>query len=84
MEKEQLLALYDASETRFVKSSNLNSVRYAKAEQVLFIEFKTGTVYAYLNVPLWVMTGLIEAESKGKFFTVNIKKAAYPYVKISG
>lgn len=65
-----------------VTSSNLKSVGYDSESKILEIEFDSGSVYQYLDVPESVHEGLINAESHGKYFDVNIKKAGYQFVKV--
>lgn len=64
-----------------VESSNLNSVGYDPDRAVLVIEFHHGGVYEYYDVPESEYTGLLEAESKGKYFHAHIKDV-YDYEKI--
>lgn len=65
-----------------VESSNLASVGYDPESAVLEIEFKSGGIYEYSGVPQSVYDGLINAESKGKYFHRYIKNSEYPYSKI--
>lgn len=65
-----------------VSSSNLASVGYDAAQRILEIEFLTGSVYQYLNVPQSVYAGLMAAESHGRYFDANVKKAGYSYQQI--
>lgn len=54
-----------------VESSNLNALRYSPKTQTLFIRFgqpKAVSCYKYENVPENLFLGLLNAESKGKFF----------------
>ena len=64
-----------------VVSSNLASVDYNPKTRTLEIEFKSGGVYAYSNVPESVYSGLMSAGSKGKYFA-SVIKDVYPYVKV--
>ena len=76
-----------------VESSNLLSVGYDAAQQILEIEFKGNKksgpkLYHYLNVPEWVYQELIDPESllyrgsKGTFFSEVVKgKFKYEEVK---
>ena len=63
-----------------VVSSNLKAVGYNPAKQVLYVEFNSGSTYAYLDVPEKRALGLISAESKGSYFAEFIKDA-YSFVK---
>jgi hypothetical protein len=65
-----------------VESSNLASVGYDPESAVLEVEFKSGGIYEYSGVPQSVYDGLINAESKGKYFHQYIKNTGYPYSKI--
>ena len=51
-----------------VVSSNLASVGYDKNQNILEIEFKSGSVYQYDGVPERIFVALLQAPSKGKFF----------------
>ncbi len=64
-----------------VNSSNLSSVGYDADNHTLEIEFHHGGVYQYAGVPEEVYTGLMSAESQGKYFHANIKNS-YPYSKL--
>ena len=50
-----------------VQSSNLVSVGYDAAAQLLEIEFVTGKVYQYHAVPADIYQGLMSAPSKGEY-----------------
>ena len=65
-----------------VTSSNLSSVGYDPQAQTLEIEFNNGGLYQYFDVPNSIYTGLMSADSHGKYFDVYIKKAGYRFKKI--
>lgn len=65
-----------------VSSSNLQSVGYDSDEEILEIEFYSGGVYQYFNVPPSRYEGLMSASSKGSYFDAYIKKAGYRYRKV--
>jgi hypothetical protein len=65
-----------------VQSSNLASVGYDSGNMVIEIEFHSGGIYQYFNVPEHIHQGLMNAGSKGTYFNQNIKKAGYPYNKV--
>lgn len=48
-------------------------VAYERGDQVLWIRFLNDRTYRYQNVPVEVYTDLLEAESKGRFFNLEIK-----------
>ena len=64
-----------------VASSNLASVGYDSATQTLEVEFLSGSVYQYYNVPENIFDLLVQAGSKGRFFHQYIRNA-YPYSRI--
>jgi len=65
-----------------VQSSNLASVGYDSANQILEIEFHHGGIYQYFNVPSRIHDGLMSAGSKGTYFDQNVKKAGYSYNRV--
>lgn len=56
-----------------VESTTLRSVGYEPAEGILELEFTSGAVYQYFDVPVSVWQGLLRAESKGKYFNREIR-----------
>jgi hypothetical protein len=56
-----------------VISSTLTSTGYIVQSSILELEFVTGAVYRYYNVPVPVYTELLAAPSKGSFFNEFIK-----------
>jgi hypothetical protein len=68
-------------ERQIVISSELHSVRYDDATNVLEVEFRTGGVYQYFGVPRELYDALMAAESKGRFFNAIIKPR-YRYARI--
>lgn len=62
-----------------VRSSNLASIGYD--DEVLEIEFNSGGIYQYHNVPSIVYEQLMSARSHGKYFASNIKNS-YRYSKL--
>ena len=66
-----------------VTSSNLASVGYDAANEILEVEFKHGGVYQYFGVPENEYEELMNASSHGQYFDRNIKKAGYRFVKIA-
>lgn len=61
-----------------VTSSNIVSIGYDAGGSVLEIEFKGGEVYQYTRVPATHYTGIMNAESHGKYLHTHIK-GKYPY-----
>jgi hypothetical protein len=67
-----------------VTSSTALSFEYKPSENKLIIEFTSGNVYVYQNVPNILIMDLLETESFGKWFQKHIKKnpQKYPFVKL--
>lgn len=68
-------------ERTHVTSSNIQSIGYDPEAQILEIEFKNGGTYDYSGVPEYIHTGIMNAESHGKYFHANIKDR-YPFIKL--
>ncbi|MEO5645346.1 MAG: KTSC domain-containing protein [Bacteroidia bacterium] len=58
----------------YIQSTSIKSIGYDPARLVLEVEFLTGTVYQYSNVPESVYAGFITAESKGRYFDYFIRE----------
>jgi hypothetical protein len=56
-----------------VESSSLVSVGYDSGTLTLEIEFKSGTVYQYFDVPENIHAELMNHNSKGTYFSAVIK-----------
>lgn len=65
-----------------VSSSNIASIGYETQSQTLEIEFHSGGIYQYFNVPSSIYNSLMNASSHGTYFDVHIKKAGYRFSKI--
>jgi len=57
-----------------VESSAIAKVGYSKHRHILEIEFISGAVYRYLDVPAMVYRDLMAADSKARFYDSNIKR----------
>jgi len=64
-----------------VASSNIASIGYDNSTEVLEVEFLSGAVYEYRNVPSVVHEELMNAASHGSFFNREIRMT-YPYERI--
>ena len=64
-----------------VTSTNLVSVGYDSESATLEVEFASGTVYQYFDVPEAVFQGILEAPSAGQFHAENIK-GVYRYARV--
>jgi hypothetical protein len=63
----------DIMERQPVQSCNLKSVGYDNTLKNLEIEFHSGLIYQYQNVPSQIYANLLSAQSTGTFFTDKIK-----------
>lgn len=64
-----------------VSSSNIVSVGYDAASETLEVEFMSGSVYQYYNVPQSIYDAFIAAPSAGQFFAYQIKNS-FPYSRV--
>ena len=64
-----------------VASSNIASVGYDPATETLELEFLSGSIYQYYNVPGNMYDQLMKEGSKGRFVNTYIKNA-YPYSRV--
>lgn len=62
-----------------VASSNIASIGYENG--TLYVRFRNGGTYAYLNVPQSVYNSLMSAPSCGSYLAAHIK-GIYPYRKV--
>lgn len=58
-------------ELKKVKSSNIDSVGYENEN--LYIQYQSGAIYKYKNVPKVIYESLIDSDSKGRFMNSEIK-----------
>lgn len=58
---------------RPVSSSAISSIGYDPKKEVLELEFSSGGVYDYYEVPPTVYEELMSAESKGRFIAEEIR-----------
>lgn len=63
-----------------VNSSDIRSIGYLG--NTLEVEFRSGGIYQYFNVPQSVYFGLMSAPSHGRFFHSNIRDR-YGYIRIA-
>ena len=69
---------------RVITSSNIHSVGYDPATLTLEIQFrKTEDIYQYFDVPAHIHSGLMDANSHGKYFYRHIRNS-FKYSKIRG
>jgi hypothetical protein len=56
---------------------------YQRRSRILEIEFQSGVVYQYIDVPVRVYEEFCKAESKGNYFNCEIRDA-YEFVRMQG
>lgn len=66
-----------------VNSSILTSVGYNANKRILEIEFRSGGIYKYHNIPESVYQGLMKADSFYQYFERNIKMADYVFKRVN-
>ena len=64
-----------------VDSSNISSIGYDEGSNTLEIEFHSGGIYQYFDVPIGIHQGIMGAGSKGQYFAQHIK-GYYRFVKV--
>ena len=69
-------------EWTLVDSSNVAAIGYEKEAEDLHVQFNSGSVYVYSNVPVEVFDNFKDADSKGRYLNENIK-GVYDYIRIS-
>lgn len=65
-----------------VVSSNLKSVGYDEDSSTLEVEFQSGSVYRYAEIPSSEYRALMSAASKGRYFNAHIKNGGYSYRRV--
>ena len=63
-------------------SSNILSIGYDPDNMILEVEFTTGAVYQYYDVPQSIYDGLMAADSHGTFLSSYVKKGGYRYAQV--
>lgn len=63
-----------------VSSSAISSLGYDERKSVLEVEFRSGVVYDYFDVPPKVWRELQAADSKGRFVSRRIRER-YPFAR---
>lgn len=58
-----------------VNSSNIASIGYDQKDRKLLVEFYSGKIYEYDDVDHEVFLAFMDADSKGRFFTANIRNS---------
>src|SRR5678815_894891 len=66
-----------------VESSSIASLGYNARQRILDVQFHSGAVYRYWSVPKEVHAQFLEAPSKGRYFSAQIR-SKYPFQKLRG
>ena len=69
-------------ERQTVTSSNIKSIGYDLRDQILEIEFNSGSIYQYFGVPQDIYLSLMNSGSYGQYFHANIKNI-YPTQRVN-
>jgi hypothetical protein len=69
-------------ERQQVNSSTITSIGYSNDSSQLEVEFKTGNIYLYDNVPQRTYNQLMSADSIGTAFNYLIREGGYSYKKL--
>lgn len=64
-----------------VESEAIREINYDADRAKLFVTFNDGDLYVYVGVPGEVHRSFLDADSKGRFFTYEIRDQ-YPYNKV--
>jgi hypothetical protein len=64
-----------------LSSTLLQAAAYQPEDELLEVEFRTGAVYRYCDVPVSIYEELLQADSKGRYFNQHIRNR-FPTKKI--
>ena len=56
-----------------VESSAISSVGYDRGRETLEVEFRSGTIYRFFDVPSEIYEDFLRSSSKGRFFGRKIR-----------
>jgi hypothetical protein len=69
-------------ERRAVESSAIASVGYDAAAGTLEIEFRSGRIYQYFDVPPHIAQEMVSAPSRGAYLNDVVKRLGYRYQRL--
>ena len=69
-------------ERQYVSSSHIVSIGYEPTSMVLEVEFNTGAIYQYYDIPQSIYDGLMAADSHGTYLAAYVKKGGYRYAQV--
>lgn len=85
-ERSDYLAESGELRWRGLISSNLKAVAISDDNARMYVKFQPDgypeTQYVYFGVPRWVFTGLLDADSAGKYLDKYVKKAGYDHKQL--
>lgn len=58
---------------KLVESSAISSVGYDPRHETLEVEFRSGTIYRFFDVPSEIYDAFVRSSSKGRFFGQKIR-----------
>jgi hypothetical protein len=64
-----------------VESTAISEIDYDAERRKLLVRFQSGERYVYVGVPAEVCRSFVEAESKGRFFQLQIRDR-YPFNRL--
>lgn len=67
---------------QYVTSSHIVSIGYDPYNMILEVEFNTGAIYQYYDIPQSIYDGLMAAESHGTYLAAYVKKGGYRYAQV--
>lgn len=67
---------------QYVASSHIVSIGYDPVNMVLEVEFNTGAIYQYYDIPQSIYDGLMAADSHGSYLAAYVKKGGYRYAQV--
>ncbi|MBE3142238.1 MAG: KTSC domain-containing protein [Thermoplasmata archaeon] len=65
-----------------VSSSNLVSIGYDPESKTLEVEFRSGSIYQYYDIPGIIYSGLMSAASHGRYLDAYIVKSSFASKRI--
>ncbi len=65
-----------------VDSSNISSIGYDSQNKILEVRFHNGSTYQYFDVPAYLHSQLMNANSHGSFLHLYIKSGGYAYRRL--
>jgi hypothetical protein len=66
-----------------VESTAISEIDYDTERAKLLVRFTSGERYVYVGVPAEVCRSFVEADSKGRFFQLEIRDR-YPFNRLDG